>query len=88
VLSIVWFCPGFVEDRNLCLNVRDDVERERGLHYRVARLGEGKDNRIVFFVSAVCKPEAFTKRIIKKPVVVDVAQSWVNHFNCCATCVS
>jgi hypothetical protein len=37
----------------------------------------------VSFVSTVCKPETITERIIKKPVIVDVAQSWVNHVNYC-----
>jgi hypothetical protein len=29
---------------SLCLNVREMLQRERGLHCRVARLGEGKDS--------------------------------------------
>jgi hypothetical protein len=31
------------------------------------------------FVSIVCKPKKIKESIIKKPVVVDVAQLWVNH---------
>jgi hypothetical protein len=34
-------------------------------------------------VSAVCNPETITKIIIKKLVIVDISQSWVNDVNYC-----
>jgi hypothetical protein len=35
----------------------------------------------------VRKPEAITKDIIKKLVIVDIAQSWVNHVKYCVICL-
>jgi hypothetical protein len=51
-----------------------EIFAERGLHCRVARK-DGEVHHDVSIVSTVCKPEMIAQRIIKKPVIVDVAQS-------------
>jgi hypothetical protein len=46
---------------------------ERGLHCRVARK-DGEGYHYISIVSTMCKPKMIARRIIKKLVVVDIAQ--------------
>jgi hypothetical protein len=49
-----------------------EIFAKRGLQCKVARK-DGERYHDTYIVSVVLKPETITKRIIKKPVVVDVA---------------